>query len=64
MDSDFKCIDIDECNSNLHDCPANSECTNIGELKILKLAQFELEMPHGTVPVNLAIFLMKTNVMT
>ena len=34
------------------------------ELKLLKFAQLEFEMPLGTVPVNLAIFLMKTNVMT
>ena len=60
----MKCVDIDECSVSSHDCPANSLCTNIGEFKHLKLAQLEFEMPHGTVPVNLAIFLMKTNVMT
>ena len=63
MDSNLKCIDIDECNSNLHDCPANSLCTNIGKLELLNLAQLELEMPLGTVPVNLVFLLMKTNVM-
>ena len=28
-----KCVDIDECSSNSHDCPVNSLCENKGEFK-------------------------------